>query len=272
VDGTPVYIWEKKIKKEKQAIKDWVKASFHNTKGEVERYKKKLEALQEEMDTSEIQTRHLEQEKEHFQNYLRALHNEEKEWRLKSRALWLQAGDKNTSFFHKQAKARQHKNTVEEIKKSTGEVVNSFEEIKKEASSHFKNLYTQDGVDNKEQSLQFMEQIPQLIKEQDNQELTKVVTEAEVKAVVYQFDPDKSPGLDGFTLHFYRNCWEIIKKDLLCMIRYVQTTCKLGGATNTSFLALIPKVKNANSFDRFHPISLCNVSYKILTKIIAKIG
>jgi hypothetical protein len=36
-----------------------------------------------------------------------------------------------------------------------------------------------------------------------------------------------------------------------------------------SFLALIPKDKNANTFDIFHPISLCNVSYKILAKIIA---
>jgi hypothetical protein len=71
------------------------------------------------MDTSEIQIRHLEKEKEHFHNYLRALHNEENEWRLKSRALWLQVGDKNNSFFHKQAKARQYKSTVEEIKKST---------------------------------------------------------------------------------------------------------------------------------------------------------
>jgi hypothetical protein len=53
------------------------------------------------------------------------------------------------------------------------------------------------------------------------------------------------------------------------MIRYVQITCKLGGATNTSFLSLIPKVKNDKSFDWFHPISLCNASYKILKKIIA---
>jgi 23S rRNA maturation-related 3'-5' exoribonuclease YhaM len=47
---------------------------------------------------------------------MRVLHNEEKEWRLKYRALWLQEGDKNTSFFHKQVKARQHRNIVEEIK------------------------------------------------------------------------------------------------------------------------------------------------------------
>ena len=95
-----------------------------------------------------------------------------------------------------------------------------------------------------------------------------MVTEAKVKAVLYQFDPDKAPGPNGFTLHFYRKCWEIIKKYLLRMIKYVQTTCKIGGATNTSFLALIPKDKNASSFDRFLPISLCNVSYKILEKII----
>jgi hypothetical protein len=220
------------------------------------------------MDSNIFHNRHLVQEKEHFQNYMRVLHNEEKEWRLKSRAMWLQAGDKNTSFFHKQSKARQHKNTMEEIKIASGTRINSFEEIKKEASSHFGKLYTHEGEDNKEQSLQFIEHIPQIIKEEDNKELNKVVTGEEVKAVLYQFDPDKAPMSDDFTLHFYRKCWEIIKKDLLRMIKYVQTTCKIGGTTNTSFLALIPKDKNVSSFDRFCPISLCNVSYKILAKII----
>jgi hypothetical protein len=40
VDGTPVYIWEKKLKNSKQAIKEWVKSSSHNTRDEIERYKK----------------------------------------------------------------------------------------------------------------------------------------------------------------------------------------------------------------------------------------
>jgi hypothetical protein len=43
----------------------------------------------------------------------------------------------------------------------------------------------------------------------------------------------------------------------------------MGGATNSSFLALIPKENGASSLDRFRPISLCNISYKIITKIIA---
>jgi hypothetical protein len=53
------------------------------------------------------------------------------------------------------------------------------------------------------------------------------------------------------------------------MIKKSQQSSKLGRSTNSSFLALIPKEKGALSFNRFRPISLCNTSYKILTKVIA---
>ena len=43
----------------------------------------------------------------------------------------------------------------------------------------------------------------------------------------------------------------------------------MGGATNSSFLALILKEHGASILDRFRPISLCNTSYKIMVKIIA---
>jgi hypothetical protein len=52
------------------------------------------------------------------------------------------------------------------------------------------------------------------------------------------------------------------------MLSWSKLRCKVGGATNSSFLALIPKETNPSNFSRFRPISLCNSSYKILTKII----
>ena len=67
VDGTLVYIWEQKLKKTKKALKDWAKASFKSTKEEVERHKKNLEELHTVMENSEVHSRHLEQEKNHFQ-------------------------------------------------------------------------------------------------------------------------------------------------------------------------------------------------------------
>jgi hypothetical protein len=46
--------------------------------------KNNLEDIQEEIDSNTINNKHLTQEKEHFRNYMRALHKEEKEWRLNS--------------------------------------------------------------------------------------------------------------------------------------------------------------------------------------------
>lgn len=38
----------------------------------------------------------------------------------------------------------------------------------------------------------------------------------------------------------------------------------------SSFIVLLPKVKDPQSFDKFFPISLCYVAYKICSKLIVK--
>lgn len=81
-------------------------------------------------------------------------------------------------------------------------------------------------------------------------------------------EPNKAPGPDGFSIHFYRICWDIIKFDLLRMIKGFENKAKVGGGTNSTFLALIPKEVNPRSFEILRPISLCNASYKILAKLL----
>eukprot|EP00253_Pinus_taeda_P034784 PITA_34784 len=82
-------------------------------------------------------------------------------------------------------------------------------------------------------------------------------------------DAEKALGPDGFTIHFYKACWHLIKADLLKMIGWFMKKAKIGGGTNSTYLALIPKDTNPESFARFRPISLCNASYKILAKLLA---
>jgi len=82
-------------------------------------------------------------------------------------------------------------------------------------------------------------------------------------------EPDKAPGPDGFIARFLQSCWSTINKDLLRMVRKSQSCSKIGGNTNSAFLALLPKEKGASNFSRFRPISLCNTSYKLITKIIS---
>ena len=56
---------------------------------------------------------------------------------------------------------------------------------------------------------------------------------------------------------------------LLNLISAFLVKSKVGGNTNSTFLALIPKEVNPAYFDIFSPISLCNASYKILAKLLA---
>ena len=79
----------------------------------------------------------------------------------------------------------------------------------------------------------------------------------------------RAPGPDGFNINFIKICWDIVNHDLYKMISKSLRCRKIGGSTNSAFLALIPKEKDAKSFDRFRPISLCNIGYKIITKIMA---
>ena len=52
------------------------------------------------------------------------------------------------------------------------------------------------------------------------------------------------------------------------MIKEFQLKSKVGGCTNSTFLALIPKEVKPSTFDRFKPISLCNATYKIFSKLL----
>eukprot|EP00253_Pinus_taeda_P005903 PITA_05903 len=102
-----------------------------------------------------------------------------------------------------------------------------------------------------------------------NEILEAKITKDEARKALYDMDPDKAPGPDGFSARFLQTCWPIIEKDLIKMIRKFQNSQKIGGSTNSAFLALIPKEKGASNFNRFRPISLCNIGYKLITNVIA---
>lgn len=114
-----------------------------------------------------------------------------------------------------------------------------------------------------------MNEVPNLISTRKNRFLEAEVTNNEIKTALFDMEPDKAPGLDGFTTRFLQNYWQIVGKDLCRMVRKSQACQKIGGSTNSAFLALIPKEKSANSFSIFRPISLCNIGYKLITKVIA---
>ena len=66
------------------------------------------------------------------------LKSEEKMWKLKSRALWLKEGEKNTKYFHRYASYRKNIINIFEIRKGQGKMENPFRKKWKQGSSIFK--------------------------------------------------------------------------------------------------------------------------------------
>lgn len=131
--------------------------------------------------------------------------------------------------------------------------------------SYFQDLFTSCnpvGVD------EIMDCVQATITSQDNISLSKPILEDEVVAVVKQLDPIKSPGPNGFTGSFYQKFWTTISGDILGTVQSFFHSGRMLRKFNHTHIGLIPKVDNPRRMTQWRPISLCNVVYKIISKVL----
>eukprot|EP00253_Pinus_taeda_P036339 PITA_36339 len=86
---------------------------------------------------------------------------------------------------------------------------------------------------------------------------------------VHQLKEGKASRPDGFTSNFFHNFWELIKLEVWQIFEESRTMRWILLAMNATSIALIPKEDHSNTPDKFLPIALCNVIYKIVSKIVA---
>jgi hypothetical protein len=164
--------------------------------------------VQQRLEEEEVTESLLNQEKEANQQLHHSLRREEEHWRLKSRSLWLKAGDSNTSFFHKQAQNRRKKIQLLPSFQILDNNLIPLNKSKKQAFQHFDSLYqhpSNEGTN--EEAQEMLANIPNIVSEHDNNQLVREITEEEIAKAVWDMDPDKAPGPDGFSIRFYRSFW-----------------------------------------------------------------
>jgi hypothetical protein len=98
-----------------------------------------------------------------------------------------------------------------------------------------------------------------------NAELCKPYTDEEIREALFQMGPTKAPSPHGFPALFYQHHWDFFEAEI-CLA--VQGDDIPDGLCDTT-VVLIPKVAKAERLINFRPISLCNVLYKIASKVLA---
>ncbi|KAM2745333.1 hypothetical protein PS2_021080 [Malus domestica] len=103
---------------------------------------------------------------------------------------------------------------------------------------------------------------------EDNRDLVAHITDEEIKEASFQIPSARAPGPDGFSGCFYKDHWTTVGEDVVKAIKAFWHSGNLLRKLNHTNLVLIPKVKCPKNMTQFRPIALCNVSYKILAKVI----
>ena len=190
-------------------------------------------------------------------------------WRLKSRAIWLKAGDSNTKYFHNIANGRKASNTIWKLPREPDGWATTHQQLACLGVTHFKQLFTAPNVVNLPDIISLAGKFPWFVGQEDIEDLSQPVTIQELESTLKWFKKDKSPGPNGWPVEFYLAFYDLLGRDLLEVIEESRITGHIHPPMNQTFIALIPKSDNPSSFNDFRPISLCNCLYKIIAKIIA---
>lgn len=98
--------------------------------------------------------------------------------------------------------------------------------------------------------------------------LTKDITAEEVRRSVFSIGASRAPGPDGLTAKFYQTYWDIVGPAVIEQVRHFFTTGEFYYDLNHTNLCLIPKITKPSTMKDLCPIALCNVIYKVISKIL----
>lgn len=194
------------------------------------------------------------------------LSREEVMEKQRSRVEWLKDGDRNTSFFQAKSTARAKRNAITSLSREDGSVAATQEEIEGVATEFYANLFA--AQDNLSPNL-IIEHVPRKISEEMNERLTRPYTATEVERALQMMKANKAPGPDGFTAGFYQLHWDLLGQEVTAAVLNFLNGGTLSADINHTTIVLIPKTRNPQTMKEFRPISLCNVLYKICSKVLA---
>ena len=186
---------------------------------------------------------------------------------IRSRAEWLEFGEKPSRFFSNlENRNRVNKNISEIVTEQ--KTITKQSEILEEVKNFYDQLYKQNDqprelIDNTHNP------IPTILTESEKEKLDLPITKSEIDDSLLQLKNNKTPGLDGYSAEFFKKFWAQLGNSFLaCINECFQNNCLTQSQTQGLITCLPKSGKARNLLKNWRPISLLNTSYKLISLCI----
>jgi hypothetical protein len=106
------------------------------------------------------------------------------------------------------------------------------------------------------------------VTQEENDLLSAPFFQEEIKTTIFSCYAEGAPGPDGIPFLFYQKFWDVVKKDIVALfLDFYNENLDLN-RLNFALLTLISKEMGARTMKKYRPISLCNCSFKIFSKVL----
>lgn len=189
---------------------------------------------------------------------------------IRSRAKWLEEGERNTIHFFALEKRNFRRKSlttlnIDRAPSKDPKLISDF------VTAFYGKLY--ESKFNPNDCANFLEKIHTNVPSID-EELKSLcdsdLSASEIKNALISMKKGKSPGVNGLSVEFYVHFWELIQNTLLYMYKECISQNEMAATMKQGIISLIPKPdKDPLLIDSWHPITLLTVDYKILALVYA---
>ncbi|XP_031504383.1 uncharacterized protein LOC116266973 [Nymphaea colorata] len=170
-----------KLEATRDKLKIWCKGGANDVPHQIMEINAKIKHVQSRSESGHLEAIDKECNLKHDLSTLLWL--EQCQWHQKSRIKWMRDGDLNTKFFQGIANGRRRRNKIETIS-HVGQLLTNMPKIFTGCTDFFAGL---------------------TVLPEENVELLKPVTAAEIQWAVMEADRDSTPGPDGFGNSFFQS-------------------------------------------------------------------
>jgi hypothetical protein len=142
----------------------------------------------------------------------------------------------------------------------------NIEEMNVMAKEYFDNLLTSE-VQEVDQGV--LMDVNRRVTTDMNQLLMDPFSREEVKKALFSISDLKASGLDGLHAIFLKRFWNMLGEDLTDEVLHTVNNASILEGWNDTTIVMIPKVENPDKVAQFRPISLYNVVYKVISRLLS---